>query len=426
MYKKNKRTRKKRAKYSITYRLKSKSASRIVLLFAVIMWFQLICTIQVSANNEAASNKSYDEIQEDIIIDQLQSPEIKVLKDYFNQLAIGNSEQLLGRYNADDIMKDAIKGNLKLNIIGIFKKAANYFVQEIYLNIHILLKLIALIIICAILNNFQNSFIKDGVGELAFFVCYIILVSVLVIGFKEAVSFGINVIEQMAGFMYASIPVMIALLVSSGSVTSGSIFKPILFMVVETTATIIKNIFVPLVFLSTALSIVNNTSDRLHLDKLAGLIKKIGLVFIGIMMTTFIGVLTIQGPVSAVADGVTNKTIKFALGTFIPIVGGYLADAADTMIGCTLLIKNAAGIVVMIGVISICIIPILKMSAVIMLYKITCAITEPISEKRVTNSINDVANSIALMLGAVAVVTLMFVISITVIIAAGNMTAMIR
>ena len=122
-------------------------------------------------------------------------------------------------------------------------------------------------------------------------------------------------------------------------------------------------------------------------------------------MTVFIGILTIQGPIAAVADGVANKTLKFALGTFIPVVGSYLADAADTVIGCTLLIKNAAGIAVVIGVISICIIPLLKITALVLLYKITCAITEPISEKRVTACISDIANSMACILGAVAVVT---------------------
>jgi len=366
------------------------------------------------------------EVTEDIINEQLQSAEIKALKDYFNEFITSDTGKLLEKYTADKIMNDAVKGNLNLNIMNIFNKIINFFIQEIYVNLHILLELMALVVICAFLNNLQNSFAKEGVAEIAFFVCYIILVSILVIGFKEASALGLGAINQMTGFMKATIPIIISLLVSSGSITSGSALRPLFIMVVEIAALVIKNIFVPLVFLSAALSIVNNISDRFNLDKLAALVKKTGLVIIGIIMSIFIGILAIQGPIAAVADGIANKTIKFALGTFIPVVGSYLADAADTVIGCTLLIKNAAGIVVMIGVISICIIPLLKITALVLLYKITCAITEPISEKRITACISDVANSIACILGAVAIVTLMFIISITLIISAGNVTAMFR
>lgn len=420
-----------RKKYQVVKMYKNNKRNKnntreVFFIIGVILLIQLLFTIQIYADSANNPEEEKGQIQEEIIKNQLQSPEIRALKDYFNEYIAGNAGKILDDFTADEIMDDAIKGNLSLNIMKIFKKLVNNFVQEIYVNIHILLELIVLVIICALLNNLQNSFSKEGTGEIAFFVCYIILVSILIIGFKEAASFGIKAIDQMTGFMNASIPVIISLLVSSGNITSGGVFKPVLIMIVGVAATVIKNVFVPLIFLSTSLSIVNNISDRLHLGKLADLVKKTGLIIIGSTMTLFIGILAIQGPIGAVVDGVTNKTLKFALGTFIPVVGGYLADAADTVIACTLLIKNAAGIVVMIGVISICIVPILKMSALVLLYKITCAITEPISEKRITVCINDIANSVACILGAVAIVTLMFVISITLIISAGNITAMFR
>jgi stage III sporulation protein AE len=280
--------------------------------------------------------------------------------------------------------------------------------------------------LCALLKNLQTSFLKENVGELAFFICYIVVVSLLVIGFKETSELGIGVIEKMVGFMYATLPIMITLLITGGNVVSGGIFQPILIMAVEISATVVKNIFIPIIFLSTILSIINNISDKIHLSKLAELIKKIGIILIGIILTIFIGIVTIQGSVGSVADGVASKTVKFAIGTFIPVVGGYLSDAADTVIGCSLLIKNAAGVIVLIGIIAVCLMPIMKIAAVVLLYKITCALVEPISEKRITDCINDIANSMILIIGSVAVVAFMFIVSITAIIAAGNMSAMIR
>jgi stage III sporulation protein AE len=128
----------------------------------------------------------------------------------------------------------------------------------------------------------------------------------------------------------------------------------------------------------------------------------------------------------AVVDGVTSKTAKFAIGAFIPVAGKYLADAADAVIGCTLLIKNAAGVAVMIGIVCICLVPLLKILALILLYKLTCVMIEPISEKRITSCISEVANSMTFVLGITASVTFMFLIAVTAVISASNISAMIR
>jgi stage III sporulation protein AE len=118
---------------------------------------------------------------------------------------------------------------------------------------------------------------------------------------------------------------------------------PILLLIVETAATLIRNVFVPLVFISNILTIVNNISDKIQLTRLVNLIKQIVSWALGIILTVFIIAVTLQGSLGAVIDGATQKAAKFAISTFIPIVGKTLADAADTVIGCTLLIKNAAG-----------------------------------------------------------------------------------
>jgi stage III sporulation protein AE len=208
--------------------------------------------------------------------------------------------------------------------------------------------------------------------------------------------------------------------------TSGGIFQPILILIVEISATVIKNVFIPLILLSTILSIVNNISGKVQISRLASLLKQVAGWGLGIILTIFVAVVSIQGSVGAVADGVASKTAKFAIGTFIPVAGSYLADAADTVLSCALLIKNAAGIAVMIGVIAICLVPILKLFALIGLFKITEVLVEPISEKRITNCIKDIAGSLAFILGIIASVAFMFLISITAIIGASNLSAMIR
>jgi stage III sporulation protein AE len=365
-------------------------------------------------------------VEDRILQEQSKAGGIERIEQELDKYTDEESRAMLEGYDPAEIIGDVSAGKLDFNFKSLINNALKYLFSELYLNLGILIKLAVLIVICAVLRNLQSAFLSDSVSEIAFYVCYIVIVSILLVSFSTAVKLGMDIIDGMVGFMYATVPVLITLLVSGGNITTGGVFQPVMLMVVEVTATVIKNVFIPLIFLSTILTIVSNISEKIQLTKLAGFIRQISLWALGIILTLFIGVVSLQGSLGAVVDGMTQKAAKFAISTFIPIVGKTLSDAADTVIGCTLLIKNAAGVAVMLGVILICIVPLIKIIALVALYKAAGALFEPISEKRITTCINDVAGSILHIFAVTAAVAIMFLISITALISAGNLSAMLR
>ncbi|MFY9569549.1 MAG: stage III sporulation protein AE, partial [Acetivibrionales bacterium] len=249
---------------------------------------------------------------------------------------------------------------------------------------------------------------------------------ILLVSFGTVMKMGIGIIDRMVGFMYAIIPVMMALLISGGNITAGGILHPVMLLIVEASATIIRNVFVPLVFISAILTIVNNISEKIQLTRLVSLIRQIVSWSLGIILTIFIIAVSLQGSLGAVIDGATQKAAKFAISTFIPIVGKTLSDAADTVIGCTLMIRNAAGFAVMIGILLICVLPLIKIIALAGLFKVAGALLEPISDSRITNCINEIAGSMLHIFALSASVSFMFMVSVAALISAGNISAMLR
>lgn len=351
--------------------------------------------------------------------------EEKIIADQLHKHQTSFNDDIID-FDAQKIIKDVSTGSFSMNPLSILNKALSYLFKEISQNADVLIKLIIIVVLCAILKNIKTSFMSESASDIAFLACYVIIVSILLLSFNTAISLGRNTLENMVNFMYSSTPIMISLLVSSGNVASGGILQPLLLGVIGILATIIKNIYIPIIFLSTILSIINNISSKIQISKLAHLLKQFALWSFGLILTIFISMISIQGAVGAVIDGVTSKTVKFAVGSFIPVAGKYLADATDLVISSTLLIKNAAGVAVMLGIIAICAVPLLKMLAMIALYKITSALLEPISDSRITSCINDISNSISFILGINAAASVMFILSISSIIAAGTITQMLR
>lgn len=364
--------------------------------------------------------------EQDIIEEQAETEEVNSIEDKLKKTMDEEFDEIMPGYNPESLIKEVAKGEFKFDIASVFNRILMFLFKEVYINIDILIKLVVLVIICAVLKNLQASFMSKSVGELAFYVCYIVMVSVLMVSFNSALKAGMNIIDAMVNFMYTSIPVLITLLISGGNITSGGILQPVLIMIVQFTATIIKTVFVPLIVLSTVISIVNNISEKVQVARLAAFLKNITTWSLGFILTLFVAVVSLQGSLGAVVDGVTSKTTKFAISAFIPVAGKYLADAADAVIGCTLLIKNAVGVAIMLGIISISLIPILKMLAIIGLYRLACVFLEPVAESRIVKCIGEVAGSMTYILGIVSSVALMFLITVTTLITASNLSAMMR
>ena len=390
----------------------------------------IICIILIlvvsSFTISFAAGAGQDNTVPDIIEKQSASEGIGTIEDELYKYIDDENIEILDGYKPEDIIRDVSGGKFVFDYSNIANSIIKILFKEIYLNLGILLKLAFLIVICSLLKNIQSSFLNESTSEIAFYVCYILIISILLVSFSTAVQLSSDIISKMVSFMYTTVPVLIALLISGGNITTGGILHPVMLLAVQISATLIRSIFIPMIFLSTIISAVNNISNRIQFSKLAAFIKQIITWGMGTIMTAFVAIVSLQGTLGAVVDGVTSKAAKFAIGTFIPIVGKTISDAADTVIGCTLLIKNAAGFAVMLGLIIICIIPLIKILALVALYKAACAVLEPICEARIANCINDVAGSILSIFAVTASVAFMFMITVTALISAGNQSAMLR
>ncbi|MTI70184.1 MAG: stage III sporulation protein AE [Firmicutes bacterium] len=359
-----------------------------------------------------------------------------VIKDQIDNLQIDELERIIKDINSEnkhlpkmrlkDTLSSLVKGKRVFDGKEIITGILKTIFDEVINNLNLLKKLLILSIISAILINLQNAFEEDTVGKMAHFVAYIILVSIVIKSFLMGMEIGKDAIKDMVLFMQALLPILITLLVAMGGITSAALFQPIILGAISAISTIMKDIIIPLIFFSILIGIISKISDRVQINKVASLLREIAVVIIGISLTVFMGIISIQGVTASKVDGVTIRTAKFAVDNFIPIVGKFLSDAMDTVVGCSMLLKNGIGVIGVVTLFLISIMPAIKLISLIFVYKITAAVIEPISHGKIIACLNEVSKSLILVLATVLSVGLMFFIAITIIVAAGNSTVMLR
>lgn len=317
-------------------------------------------------------------------------------------------------------------GNFNYSFSSLLNGIVRYFFKEVIANSQILGQLIILCVILALLQNIQSAFERDNVSKLAYGICYLILIGIIINSFTVALNLGKETINTMVDFLHSILPILLSLLVASGGYTSAAILHPFILMTVSGVSTLIRDILLPLVFLSAVLQIVNNITDTLKVTRMSGLLKEICIGLLGVFLSIFLGAVIIQGAGAAIADGISIRTVKFATKNFFPIVGGIFVDALDTVIGCSILIKSAIGLFGTIIIFIICVFPIIKIISLIFIFKITSALVEPLGENKVVNCLNDIGNSLTLIFVCTVSVVMMLFIVITIIVGAGNMIVMMR
>lgn len=201
--------------------------------------------------------------------------------------------------------------------------------------------------------------------------------------FSEIIRLAKDTIQNLVGFSSTLIPILITLMLTTGSITSAGLVQPILLFLINFIGNMITSVLLPLILIGTALGIISKVSDRVQIDKISKYFKTTTIWVLGIVLTLFVGILSLEGTLTSSVDGITAKTAKAAVSNFIPVVGKILGDAVDTVIGCSNILKNAVGLVGVIVVIGICIIPIIKLAILMWAYYIASAIIEPIADTKV-------------------------------------------
>lgn len=300
------------------------------------------------------------------------------------------------------------------------------FIKETTANLQLMGKLLFLAVLCALLQNLQNSFENSSIALLSYSVCFVFLTVIALTAFYNALEMVRQTVSTIVGFMEALLPLLLSLLVGMGAFTSAALFTPLMLFVVSAVSVLIKDVILPLLFLTGVLECVNYLSDKYRVANLASLFKQLSIVTLGFTLVLFIGIITIQGVAGGVADGLALRTAKFATTTFVPVVGKMFSDTVELVAGASLLMKNSVGIFGVVTILLICALPLIKLVSLIFVIKIAGALVQPMGDEKMAKCLDGIGNNLWLVFGALATVVLMLFLAITMIVGAGSMALMLR
>ncbi|MGN1297797.1 MAG: stage III sporulation protein AE [Clostridia bacterium] len=341
---------------------------------------------------------------------------------------IKNAEQYTGEafedININELLNNAIKGEVDNSTL--FKKILNLLGAEVTTNVKAIVSILAIIIIHSILKSISESLENDGIAKLIYYVQYILIVTIIMSNLTDIVKLVQSTTSNLVAFMNMLIPLLITLMMYTGSITTSSMVEPIILFVINFIGNIIQDLIIPLVLIFTSLVVISKISDKVQIDKLSKFLKSGIVWFLGIVLTVFVGVVSLEGTLSSSVDGITAKTTKAVVSSAIPVVGKILGDAVDTVLGCGIVLKNAVGLVGVIIVVGICIMPIIKLSIFTISYKLLSTVVQPVADEKIVSLLDQIGDIFKIFLGILCAITFMLIIGTTLVLKMSNSSMMYR
>lgn len=272
--------------------------------------------------------------------------------------------------------------------------------------------LLAVVVLCALVEELSKSVGSSGELDAGALVGALAVTAVAVADVHALVGMGREALEQMGGFSKVLLPTITAAAAASGAPGGAAARQLATMLFSDVLLTLIERLLLPMVYAYVAACTAYAALGNEGLKRVADLLKwAVRSILTGVLLT-FVGYLTVSGVIAGSADAVTLKAAKLTISGMVPVVGGILSDAAETVLAGAGILRNTVGVFGMLGVLALCVVPFLQLGVHYLVYKLTAALAATVSGGRMSALIDRIGGAFGLVLGMTGASALLLLVSL--------------
>ena len=270
--------------------------------------------------------------------------------------------------------------------------------------------LLTVVLLCGLAEGLYGGMGVSQTTDVVAIVGALAITAVAVADANSLIGMGREALEQMETFSKILLPTITAA-AAAGS-PSGAVARQLATMLFsDILITLINRLLLPLVYTYIAACVAYAAVGNEGLKRIAGTLKWVVTSILTVVLLVFVGYLTVSGVIAGSTDAVTVKAAKFTMSSLVPVVGGILSDAAETVLAGAGILKNAVGVFGMLAVLCMCVAPFLQLGIHYLTYKVTSALSATVSSGRVAGLIDQIGGAFGLVLGMTGASALLLLIS---------------
>ena len=344
-------------------------------LFALLCLLLLCLTL--SSEPVAASALT---AEEEAAIEQLQE-EVQKLLDALDTEELEAYLATLPQYEGSDLkemLASIVTGDFSLDYSSLWQSVLALVWEEGKVMLPAFAVILAVTLLCGILNSAKNGFLKSTMTDIIHFAAYLSVGAVLLSVLISVLQAGFSAIGSMQRQMQIIYPILLTLMAASGGAVSAGIYRPAVAFLSSAVCEMFTAVVLPTSVVVIVLTFVGSLSDEVRTSKLGDFFKSINKWLIGLALGLLGIFLTVQGITAAQYDGISLRAAKYLVSGSVPIVGGFLSGGLDLVLAGSALIKNAVGSFAVFLLFGAILRPVLLFAAFQLFLRLSAAVAEPV------------------------------------------------
>lgn len=359
------------------------------------------------------------ELQEEVD-SQLQNLDFSDVESVLDTLTV-EAKSLFSSESFLDKVNYVISGEYAESSGSFFSAVGSIFWKDLKNYLPIIATIISIAILGGMVSSLRPVTGGKSIGNVVHFATYGVILVFLGTTITQIVNLTQTTLTSIKGMFDGIFPILLTLLTALGGSVSVGIYQPAIALLGNLFVSLITYFLLPLFIFSIVFSIVGNLSTNTRLDKFVSFLQSLFKWTIGLCFTIFLGFVSIQGIMAGAVDGLSIRTAKYAIKSYIPIVGGYVSDGLTIIMASSSLIKNAVGGVGLFLLLATVISPILSIAIFMLALKFMAGIIEPIGDKKISGFLSEMSKSMSLLIALLVAVSFMYVVMTGLVMCSANL-----
>lgn len=391
---------------------------KLIIILGIVFIFSLpLFGYSGVAYADTSEEELIDQIEESVN-GQLEDLDLSGLESILNNLNKEQSE-MFGSGTFIEKLQSILSGEFSDNAGSVWEAILGLIFDELLNFLPLIATIIAVAILSGMIGDLRGANSKS-IADITHFVCYGVIIILVVSACTSILTLTSNTLQGLKNQIDVAFPILLTILTAIGGTSSVSVYQPAVALFSGTIMQIFTLVLMPLFIFSLVFTVISNLSSSVKLEKFSSFFNSLFKWITGAVFTIFMGFLIIQGITAGSLDTVSIRTAKYAIRSYIPILGGYLSEGFNVIMASSILIKNAIGASGLLLMFSSVIVPVVEIVLLMLCLKLTAGILEPLTDSRISNFISGVAKSLIMPIVLIIGVAFMYLIFMGLIICTGN------
>lgn len=378
---------------------------RMFLVFVVMLWLETGGRQTVKAygdSGEGLKDQKTVETQPSDT-DELSLDETETAEELLKEINLADVQKMLDDFmRADSFsMKEALikltRGERAFSKEAVQEFVYRFFFYQLDQEKELFVKLILLILLSAVFTSFAEVFENNQIGDISFFVVYLLFFTILMDSFSKMSSSLEKTISWMTEMMKGLAPAYYMTVCAASGAASAVVFYEGVLLMVWGIQWLLLTVLLPASGMYVLLQLVNSLSREEMLGKMAELLNTAVSWGLKSLLAAVVGLQIIRNLVAPVMDSVKRGLLSKAAGA-LPGVGNAVNMVTELVVTSAVLVRNCLGVVILVVFVLIGAGPMLHYGILSLLYRLLAAVAQPVSDRRMVRALGTMGEGCALLL----------------------------